>query len=143
MFSQPVRSVMERRKLLIAAPQTSVSAAAKMMADKQVGALLVVEGEQLVGIFTERDALFRVIASGRDPNSTLLVEVMTPNPKTVAPEKSFGHAMLVMHENGFRHMPVIEQGKPIGIVSARDALDPDMEEFVSEERRRKHLQATR
>jgi CBS domain-containing protein len=134
---------MERRKLLIAAPQTSVSEAARLMADKQVGALLVVEGEQLVGIFTERDALFRVIAPGRDPNSTPLADVMTPNPKTVAPEKSFGHAMLVMHENGFRHMPVIEDGKPIGIVSARDALDPDMEEFVSEERRRKHLQATR
>jgi CBS domain-containing protein len=142
-FSQPIRSVMERRKLLIAAPQTSVSEAARLMADKQVGALLVVEGEQLVGIFTERDALFRVIAPGRDPNSTPLADVMTPNPKTVAPEKSFGHAMLVMHENGFRHMPVIEDGKPIGIVSARDALDPDMEEFVSEERRRKHLQATR
>jgi CBS domain-containing protein len=134
---------MERHKLLIAAPQTSVSEAAKLMADKQVGALLVVEAEQLVGIFTERDALFRVIASGRDPLSTPLVDVMTPNPKTVTPEKSFGHAMLVMHENGFRHMPVIEKGKPIGIVSARDALDPDMEEFVSEERRRKHLQATR
>jgi CBS domain-containing protein len=134
---------MERHKLLIAAPQTSVSEAAKLMADKQVGALLVVEAEKLVGIFTERDALFRVIASGRDPLSTPLVDVMTPNPKTVTPEKSFGHAMLVMHENGFRHMPVIEKGKPIGIVSARDALDPDMEEFVSEERRRKHLQATR
>jgi len=134
---------MERRKLLIAAPQTSVGEAAKMMAKKQVGALLVVEDERLVGIFTERDALVRVIAAGLDPHRTLLADVMTPDPKTLAPDKSFGHAMLVMHENGFRHMPVTENDKPIGIVSARDALDPDLEEFVSEERRRKHLQATR
>jgi len=142
-FTQPIRSVMERRKLLIAAPQTSVGEAAKMMAKKQVGALLVVEDERLVGIFTERDALVRVIAAGLDPHRTLLADVMTPDPKTLAPDKSFGHAMLVMHENGFRHMPVTENDKPIGIVSARDALDPDLEEFVSEERRRKHLQATR
>jgi len=134
---------MERRKLLIAAPQTSVSKAAKMMADKQVGALLVVDDERLIGIFTERDALYRVIACGLDPHKTPLADVMTQKPKTVAPEKSFGYAMTVMHANGFRHLPVIEDGKPIGIVSARDALDPDLEEFVSEERRRKHFQESR
>jgi len=68
---------------------------------------------------------------------------MTREPKTIAPDRSFGHAMLVMQENGFRHLPVIEGGKLVGIVSARDALDPDLEDFVSEERRRKHLEATR
>ena len=143
MFSQPVKSIMEQRKLLVAAPQTTVLAAAKMMADKEVGAILVVENDHLIGIFTERDALFRVIACGRAPQSTPLADVMTHEPKTIGPGKSFGHAMLVMHEGGFRHLPVIDNGKPIGIVSARDALDPDLEEFVSEERRRKHLQETR
>jgi CBS domain-containing protein len=134
---------MERRKLLLAAPQTSVSQAARLMAGKQVGAVLVVEGERLVGIFTERDALFRVIARGLEPKETPLAAVMTPEPKTIAPEKSFGHAMLLMHEGGFRHLPVVENGKPIGIVSARDALDPDLEEFVFEERRRRHIERTR
>ncbi len=143
MFSQPVRSVMERRKLLIATPKTPVSKAAMMMADQQVGAIVVVEDEHVVGIFTERDALFRVIARGLEPKDTLLADVMTPAPKTITPDKSFGLAMLVMHENGFRHLPVIDQGKPIGIVSARDALDPDLEEFVAEERRRKHIEETR
>lgn len=139
MFSQRIRSVMERKKILTAPPQTTVSAAAKLMAKKNVGALMVVDEERLIGIFTERDAVFRVIAQGLDAKTTILADVMTRAPKTVDPDKSFGFALLMMHENGFRHVPVIEDGKPIGIVSARNALDPDMEEFVSEAQRRKHI----
>ncbi|TAK45782.1 MAG: CBS domain-containing protein, partial [Betaproteobacteria bacterium] len=55
------------------------------------------------------------------------------------PDELFGHALLVMHENGFRHMPIVENGEPVGIVSSRKALDPDLEEFISESQRRKHL----
>jgi CBS domain-containing protein len=139
MFSQRVRSVMKLEKILTAAPETTVSKAAKLMEDKNVGAVMVVENERLVGIFTERDAVFRVIAQGRDVQTTRLADVMTPAPRTVDPDKTFGYALLMMHENGFRHVPVIENGKPVGIVSARNALDPDMEEFVSEEQRRKHI----
>ena len=139
MFDQPVRSIMERKKFLAAAPETSVSNAARMMEDKNVGAVMVVENEHLVGIFTERDAVFRVIARGRDAQTTRLADVMTAAPHTVDPDKSFGYALLLMQENGFRHVPVIENGKPVGIVSSRNALDPDMEEFVSEEQRRKHI----
>jgi CBS domain-containing protein len=139
MFSQRVKQVMEHKKLLTAAPGTTVSKAAKLMASNNVGAVMVVENERLVGIFTERDAVFRVMAKGRDAQVTKLAEVMTSDPQTVDPDKSFGYALLLMHENGFRHVPVIENGKPIGIVSARNALDPDMEEFVSETQRRKHI----
>jgi len=139
MFSQRIRSVMERKKILTAPPETTVSKAAKLMAKKNVGAVMVVEKERLIGIFTERDAVFRVMAQGLDAKSTALADVMTSAPQTVDPDKSFGFALLMMHENGFRHVPVIENGKPIGIVSARNALDPDMEEFVSEAQRRKHL----
>jgi len=139
MFSQRVKQVMERKKLLTAPPETTVSKAAKLMASKNVGAVMVVENERLVGIFTERDAVFRVIAKGLDAQATKLAEVMTNEPQTVDPDKSFGYALLMMHENGFRHVPVIENGKPIGIVSARNALDPEMEEFVSEAQRRKHI----
>ena len=139
MFSQRIRSVMERKKFLIAPPETTVSKAAKLMAKKNVGAVMVVADERLVGIFTERDIVFRVIAQGLDANATRLAEVMTSPPKTVHPDKSYGYALLMMHENGFRHVPVIEDGKPIGIVSSRNALDPDMEEFVSEAQRRKHI----
>lgn len=139
MFDQPVRSVMDQRKILTAPPETSVSNAARMMEDKNVGAVMVVENERLVGIFTERDAVFRVIARGRDARTTRLADVMTTAPHTVDPGKSYGYALLLMQENGFRHVPVIQNGKPIGIVSSRNALDPDMEEFVAEEQRRKHI----
>lgn len=142
MFSQRIRSVMERKKLLIAPPETSVTKAAELMAKKNVGAVMVVERERLVGIFTERDAVFRVIARGLDPRTITLAEVMTTSPLTVDPDKSFGYALLMMHENGFRHVPVIEDGKPVGIVSSRNALDPEMEEFVSESQRRKYIQST-
>ncbi|MBI4290902.1 MAG: CBS domain-containing protein [Betaproteobacteria bacterium] len=139
MFSQRIKSVMERRKTLMASPDTSVSKAAKLMAKKNVGAVMVVEDNRLVGIFTERDAVFRVMAQGRDAQATKLADVMTASPRTVGPNESFGHALLMMHENGFRHVPVIEDGQPIGIVSSRNALDPELEEFVAEAQRRKHL----
>ena len=139
MFSQPVRSIMERRKFVTAPPTTTVRQASDLMARKQVGAVLVVEQERLLGIFSERDAVFRVIARGLDPATTTLSQVMTPEPKTIKPNNTFGYAMTLMHENGFRHLPVVDDGKPVGIVSARSALDPDLEEFVCEERRRKRF----
>ncbi len=125
--------------MLTAPPETTVSKAAKLMANKNVGAVMVVEKERLVGIFTERDAVFRVIARGLDVHTTRLADVMTTKPRTVDPDKTFGYALLMMHENRFRHVPVIENGKPVGIVSARYALDPEMEEFVSEVQRREHI----
>ncbi len=139
MFGLPIASVMERKKVLMAPPDTTIADAAKLMAKKKVSAVLVVQEERLVGIFTERDAVYRVIAKGRDPETTRLGDVMTPDPNTVTPEESFGYAMLLMHEHGFRHAPVIENDRPVGIVSARNALDPELEEFEAEARRRKHI----
>lgn len=136
MFDQPLKNIMEQKKFLAAPPQTTVSQAARLMADKNVGAVLVVENERLVGIFTERDVVFRVIAQGRDAKTTPLVDVMTASPKTLEPGKSYGHALVIMQENGFRHMPVVENGRPVGIISSRNAMDPDLEEFVADERRR-------
>lgn len=139
MFSERVGNLMQRVNLLTALPETTVSEAATLMARRKVGAVLVVENQKLVGIFTERDAVFRVIAQGRDVQTTRLVDVMTAAPKTIDPDKSFGYALLLMYENGFRHMPVLEGGKLVGIVSARNAMDPDMEEFVSESQRRQQI----
>jgi CBS domain-containing protein len=139
MFSQRIKTVMEHKNIFITGPETTVSHAAKQMAHKKVSAVLVVNEELLVGIFTERDAVFRVIARGLDVHTTRLADVMTPSPQTVDPEKTFGYALLLMHENGFRHVPVVVHGKPVGLVTSRSALDPDLEEFVSEERRRTHI----
>lgn len=142
MLDEPIRNVMERKKLLTAPPETTVKAAAKLMAGRRVSAVMVVEHKRLVGIFTERDAVFRVIAENRDTGTTRLADVMTREPMSVAPDETFGYALLLMHEHGFRHMPVVENGEPIGIVSVRNALDPDLEEFESEAQRRKAIRRT-
>lgn len=139
MFGLPVGSVMERKKLLMAPPETTVSAAAELMAKRKVSAVMVVEAGRLVGIVTERDLVHGVIAKERDARTTRLAEVMTRELITVTPDESFGYAMLLMYERGFRHAPVIENGQPVGIVSARNALDPDLEEFEAEARRRQHI----
>lgn len=139
MWGLPIRSVMEPHKLVLAAPETSVSEAGRLMKEARVGAVLVVREGRLVGIFTERDAVYRVMAADRDPHATRLEEVMTREPKTVAPDDSFGRALLLMHEHGFRHAPVIEAGRLLGVVSARSALDPDLEEFAAEAKRREHI----
>ena len=138
MLDRPIRDVMQRRKLLLAPPVTAVAKAAKLMATRNVGAIIVVEDELVVGIFTERDAVTRVLARGLDADLTPISDVMTRAPFTVDPDKPFGYALMLMHEKGFRHLPVVVQGKPIGIVSARSAMDPELEEFVSEAQRRVH-----
>jgi CBS domain-containing protein len=143
MYSQRVRDLMESKKLLLAPPETTVNNAAKLMTKAKVSAVIVVEGQSLVGIFTERDAVSRVIAKDRDVHTTRLADVMTAAPKTISPDKSFGYALLMMHENGFRHLPVVDNGKVVGIVSARNALDPDLEEFVAESSRREEILRTR
>lgn len=139
MLSEPIRNVMEKKKLLTASSETLVSTAAILMMKHKVSAVVVVEDSRLVGIFTERDAVWRVIAKGRDPGATALATVMTRNPQTVDPGETLGYALMQMFERGFRHMPVVEDGVPIGIVSARKALDPELEEFESEAERRRGI----
>jgi len=141
MSQRPIRSLIAGRTILTAAPDTTVAKAANLMKGKAVGAVMVVaEDGRLAGIFTERDALFRVIAQGRDPSSTPLVEVMTRDPRTIDADRPFAHALLLMYDGGFRHVPVVEHGRPIGMVSARDALGPELEEFDSEIERRTRIQ---
>jgi CBS domain-containing protein len=138
MLDRPVKSIMQKEKVLLATPETLVTDAAQMMAEKNTGAVMVVDAERLVGIVTERDVVFRVVARGLDAGATRLADVMTRDPRTCDPDKPFGYALVLMHDNGFRHLPVIKNGKPVGIVSARSAMDPDLEEFVSEAQRREH-----
>ena len=132
MVDRTVRQIIEGQEPITAAPGIMVKDAALLMRQHNIGALMVVEDSKLCGIFTERDALFRVLAEGRDPAATRLAEVMSANPRTIAPDRPFGHALHMMHEGGFRHVPVVEDGKPLGVVSARDALGPELEAFVSQ-----------
>ena len=104
----------------------SVTVAARRMSESNVGAAIVLEGSRLAGIFSESVALFRVLALARDPQRTPVAEVMTRNPQTIHPDKPFDEALRMMHEGRFRNVPVVEDGRPLGMVSARDALDPDL-----------------
>ena len=139
MYDQRLWEVMEKRKLVKAAPSVTVLEAARQMEAKGVGAVLVVEDGRVSGIFTERDAVFRVIARGLPPDTTTLADVMTREPQTMGPNARFGTALALMHKNGFRHVPVIDDGKLVGVVMARQALDPEMEDFIVEARRREHF----
>jgi len=139
MFDDPVSKIMRKGKLLTAKPDAFVATAARRMATRNVGAILVVEGDRLLGVFTERDIVFRVVAPGLDARTTRIADVMTADPITIHPDKPFGYALVVMHREGFRHLPVVKDGKLVGIVSARSALDPELEEFASETSRRKHF----
>jgi CBS domain-containing protein len=140
MSQRPIRSLISKQKILTATAEITVAEAARLMKKKSVGAVMIVEGNgHIAGIFTERDALFRVLAEGRDPKTTRLAEVMTAHPQTLTPDKPFGLALVMMFEGGFRHVPVIENGKPVGMVSARDSLGPELQEFASEIERRKHI----
>ena len=136
-----VKSIVRGRAPVTVSPQTTVVEAARLMKIRKVGALLVVDGARLIGIFTERDALLRVIAEERAPDRTHIAQVMTPDPQTVQPDTPFGHALHLMHEGGFRHVPVVENGQPLGVVSARDVLGSELREFATELQTREHIEA--
>ena len=139
-MQRAIRSIIEDQKPVTASAEITVAAAACLMRERRVGAILVVKDGRLAGIFTERDALFRVIAEGRDPKATRVAEVMTANPRTIAPDRPFGHALHLMYEGGFRHVPVVvEDGRPLGVVSARDALGPDLQQFIADLDTRVHI----
>ena len=139
MPNRSVRDVIADRKPFTAPGRTTIASAAQLMKEHDVGALMVVERGRLTGIFTERDALFRVLAEGRDPATTHIADVMTTKPRTIDPDKAIGHALLMMYDGGFRHVPVVEDGKPLGMISARDALGPELQEFDSELEHREHI----
>jgi len=127
-----IRMIIEDREPLTAPAQMTVGEAARVMKEGKFSAVMVVEDGRLAGIFTERDALFRVVAEGRDPQVVPLASVMTRDPQTIHPDRPFSDALHLMHTSGFRHVPVVENGRPIGMVSARDALGPELEDVVYE-----------
>ena len=108
------------RDLLTAAPDERLQDAAKRMVGRRVGAILVLEGERLAGILTERDVL-RAVGNGLDPDA-LVSQWMTRGPETVEPPATAEEALALMHQGGFRHLPVTDGDRLVGIVSVRDVL---------------------
>lgn len=138
-MSRTIRDIIKNQKILALPPETAVREAARAMADRNVGSAMVVEGGKLVGIFTERDALVRVLAAALDPVTTKLSAVMVRKVLTISPDRSLVNALHRMRDNGFRHMPVVEDGIPIGMVSVRDALVSDLLQLETEEEIKEQL----
>ncbi len=142
MPNRAVLKVIENRDLLTVTPDMNVRAVASQMKQCKVAALLVVDQRdgKLIGICTERDLTFKVLAEGLDINSTLVGSVMTADPQSIGPDKPFGHALHMMFEGGFRHMPVIDSdSRPLGVISSRDALGLEITHFGSELEQRETL----
>ena len=110
---------MTRSLLTIRANATLGDAAAKM-AERGVGAVVVLEGEKIVAILTERDVM-KAVAAGQD-GSASVTDWMTRHPDTIEPDDTTDHAASLMIHGGFRHLPVVEGGKVVGIVSIRDLM---------------------
>jgi len=138
MPNRVIGNIIAGRGVITATPETTVRAASRLMAEKRIGALLVIEKGRIAGIFTERDALNKVLAASLDPDTTSLVQVMVRDPQTIRADKPLAYALYMMDRGGFRHVPVVDdQGLPLGMVSARDALGQDV---VDLERQMKHLE---
>jgi CBS domain-containing protein len=110
------------RKIHSVTPKTSVFEALELMAQKDISAVLVLEGENLVGIFTERDYARKLILQGRSSRESLIGELMTANLQTISPAQTVEDVMSLMTEYHFRHLPVVERGKLLGIITIGDAV---------------------
>jgi CBS domain-containing protein len=135
MPNRAVIKIIQNRHFLTTTPEKSASAVATHMQDNHDGAVLVVSPDngRVLGICTERDLVFKVLATGLDPHATPVEQIMTPAPQCIGPDIPFGHALHIMHDGGFRHVPVVlPDGRPIGILSSRDALGLEAIDFYKE-----------
>lgn len=109
-------------------PQATVYEALERMAEYDVGALLVMEGGRLVGIFSERDYARKIILMGRASRETPVHEVMTTDLVTISPEATVGECMALMTEHRIRHLPVMDKGQLAGVISIGDVVKAIMTE---------------
>ena len=117
----PVNSIFEGYDTIHAVePDTLVTECVRTMTAAKIGAVIVMNGEKLVGIFTERDALNKVLAAELDPRTTKVSEVMTKDPYCIAPTTSVGEAMQLVTDRRVRHLPVVENGKVLAVISSGD-----------------------
>ncbi|MBI2066800.1 MAG: CBS domain-containing protein [Deltaproteobacteria bacterium] len=121
LMEDPV-SHLEPKAATVVAPTLSVKEAISLMNRKKVSCLLVGETTNIHGILTERDILFKVIAKKRRPEDVSVSEVMTGSPVTLEEEDSLACAVNKMSLGGYRHLPILGKGKPVGVISIQDLL---------------------
>ena len=139
MVRKLVPDVVHDQRLLELPPQATVREAAQRMARREVRSALVMEDGKLLGIFTGTDLIGRVVAVGLDPDKTLLNTVMTKNPETISAGESAVEALRRMQQGHFRHLPVVDDGKVVGILSRRDFLGYEIDEIERQQRLRGKL----
>lgn len=142
MPNRPLSKLIQNQQLVTVTAATPVRTAVRLMKDRNTGSVMVVEppNGELVGIFTERDALTRVLATGADPDTTQIREVMTANPTVIDADHPVVFALHLMYDGGFRHLPVVDgNGKPIGVVSIRDAMGVELASFEEDVARKEEL----
>ncbi len=138
-----IGNIIAGRALVTAGGDMTVRGASRLMAEKRIGALLVLDQGRIAGIFTERDALNKILAAGLDPDTTPLAQVMVRDPQTIRVDKPLAYALHLMAEGGFRHVPVVDAaGLPVGMVSARDALGQDLVDLERDLRRLEELETS-
>jgi CBS domain-containing protein len=120
MIRKIVPDVIGSQTLHAVAPGDSIRLAARLMREKRIAALLVIDGERLAGIVTERDMTARVVAAGVDPDAGRVREIMTPDPDALAPDNTASDAIRMMREHNYRHLPVVDGTRVVGMVSVRD-----------------------
>jgi CBS domain-containing protein len=123
-----VAQIIEGRSLIHANTTEHVREVAQRMTKENVGAVAVLDDGRLVGVFSERDVMSRVVAEGLDPDKTLVANVMTKDIVVVDPKDSVESALAKMHSVGCRHLPVVQDGSLVGMLSIRDLLEVDDEE---------------
>ena len=126
-----IRDLMTRSPAT-AEPSRTVAAVAQIMAQEHVGPVPIVEGGRLVGLVTDRDLVIRVIAEGRDPNSTTIGEIASADLVTVEPDTDLSEALQLMAQNQVRRLPVVEGGQLVGIVAQADIARAADEEQTGE-----------
>jgi CBS domain-containing protein len=130
-----LRELVKDRKVYSIDAASTVLEAARFMMEHNVGALPVLRDGELAGIFSERDIMNRVVAVGRTPGHTTVAEVMTPKPRAVNIDETMEECMFIMHEFGFRHLPIVEGKQLRGLISLRDMVNIQAAELDRHSRR--------
>lgn len=125
---KPIATLVRNRELVVVDVATSVTQAARIMSERQIGAVPVVDGERVAGIFTERDVLARVVAAGVDPAITLVSGVMSTSLIVADIGESHDVCLRRMQQARVRHLLVLENGRLVGILSLRDLLGVEIDE---------------
>ncbi len=127
-----IREVMTKDPVCMPA-DTSVCDAARMMRDRDIGDVILVDGDRIAGIVTDRDIVVRAVAEGRDFNTSTIGEIASRDLTTVSPDDGFNDAVQLMRQRDIRRLPVVENGKPVGIVTLGDlAMERDSKSALAD-----------